>query len=315
MSPHTGIDISSNNIHPIDWPLLYATLKAMGGGAEPFVIVKATQGTFYVNPDFTGDVAGARAAGFKAVGAYLMDQGNDPVGSEEALYRRVAGSLPQFDDDELPTGDSAVAYAVHCSQLLAQAPAMPYYNQSQENTGVFPTGNGAWEANYNNTPGIVHGPNVKLHQYTSVGHVAGIAGNVDVNAWVGTEVDFDAMFQLATPPNVGPPPIPAPTVFVIPGGDMPDVGFIAELPIGPDGRGWGVYDGGINSDPGSASLSPAIPFANFKGATPWCDDPVHDSDKDSPNIGVQNRGSWVFVRASGAAPGDTAVAYITYATP
>ena len=88
--------------------------------------------------------------------------------------------------------------------------------------------------------------------------------------------------------------------------------IIAIVPVGPSGEGWAVYDGGINSDPGSASLSPAIAWPKVIAATPWCADPAHDPDRPSPNVGVQDRGGWLFLRVSGAAPGNTAVAHVSY---
>jgi hypothetical protein len=194
---HHGVDVSSNN-HPdnasIDWPLVFADLKARGGGQQPFAIVKAIQGTHYVNPFFSEDVNGARAAGF-ALGAYLMDQGDDDPAAREAVFRRVAGPLPQFDDDELPEGN--LAYATHCAALVAQNPAaLVYLNQSQEDEG-FPTGAALWEANYNDLPGVTHKPAL-IHQYTNIGSVDGIIGAVDVDAFLGTEAEFAALFAAVT---------------------------------------------------------------------------------------------------------------------
>jgi hypothetical protein len=208
---HFGIDVSSNN-HPnnvaIDWMAAYNDLKSRGGGAQPFVIVKATQGTGYVNPFFNQDVAAAKAAGF-AIGAYLMDQGNDDVAAEEAMFKRVAGPIPQFNDDELPMGSTA--YAQHCSQLVAQNPAaLDYLNQNEENNG-FPPGAGYWEANYNNAPGITNKPAL-MHQFSNVGQVAGIQGDVDLNAWLGSEQQFANAFAYAGNPTPLPGPIAGPTV-------------------------------------------------------------------------------------------------------
>lgn len=195
---HFGVDISSNNPHPINWPAAYADLKARGGGAQPFAIVKATQGTGYVNDFFAEDVHAATTAGF-AVGAYLMDQGNDDVAAEEALFRRIAGGLPQFDDDELPMGNAQ--YAAHCAELLAQAPsAGDYLNQSEEDEG-FPLSTVPWEANYDGQPGVTHRV-VLIHQFSDSGTVNGIGGRVDLNAWLGTDAQFDRVFHLViTPPT------------------------------------------------------------------------------------------------------------------
>ena len=208
---HYGIDVSSNNAHPIDYAAAVAALRQMGNGAQPFVIVKATQGSWYVNPDFAADVAGFKAAG-AAVGAYLMDEGNADVATEEAFYRRVAGPIPQYDDDELPMGNSD--YVAHCAALVAQNPkASDYLNQSEEDEG-FPPGAGIWEANYNNQPGVTHRPGVLIHQYSDVGRVAGIQGDVDLNVFLGTETQFAEMFAYVK----GDPSVPtlnAPIVDVV----------------------------------------------------------------------------------------------------
>ena len=191
---HFGVDVSSNNPHPINYKAVADRLRELGGGAQPFVIIKATQGTGYVNPDFSEDVAGFRAQGC-AIGAYLMDEGTAGVAEEEAAFRRVAGGLPQFDDDELPMGNAA--YAQHCADLLAQNPnAMDYLNQAEE-AGGYPQGGGPdWEANYNKTPGRVRNPRARLHQYDDAGRINGAEGNWDLNAWLGTEDEFAQMFHL-----------------------------------------------------------------------------------------------------------------------
>lgn len=208
---HFGIDISSNNTHPIDYGAVVAYLRELGGGEQPFVIVKATEGTGYINPDFHGDVLGFRNAG-AAVGAYLMDHGSSNVATEEGVFKRVAGSLPQFDDDEIPDGMSNSAYAQHCAQLLAQNPvAVDYLNQSEENSG-FPEGDGDWEANYNKQPGVVHSPKALIHQYDDQGVIPGAQGYFDMNAWLGTEDQFAKMFAETPVPAQAPEPQPQPVV-------------------------------------------------------------------------------------------------------
>lgn len=181
--PHFGVDVSSNNPHPINWPALFSALKGAGLGATPFAIVKISQGTGYVNPDAGEDLAAAKAAGF-VVGGYLMDQGNADPAAEEAIFRAHISGVPQFDDDELPEGLSTGAYIAHLESLVAQDPAAPQYlNQSEE--GGFPSGAGIWEANYNGRPGVVHRTGVLIHQYTSSATVPGCAGVFDLNCWLG----------------------------------------------------------------------------------------------------------------------------------
>jgi len=196
--PHYGVDVSSNNAHPINWPALFTYLSARGGGAKPFAIIKISQGTGYVNPDASGDIAAAKAAGF-VVGGYLMDQGNDDPAAEEAVFRANSAGVPQFDDDELPEGLSTQAYIAHLQSLVAQDPGAPdYLNQSEEDEG-FPAEAGIWEANYNGQPGVTHRPGVLIHQFTATGQVPGCAGEFDLNCWLGSEAQFSQFFGLPLP--------------------------------------------------------------------------------------------------------------------
>ena len=171
--PIFGVDVSSNNPHPINWPALFSALKGAGLGATPLAIVKISQGTGYVNPDAGEDLAVAKAAGF-VVGGYLMDQGNADPAAEEAIFRAHISGVPQFDDDELPEGLSTGAYIAHLESLVAQDPAAPQYlNQSEEGAGYRP----GRESGRPTTgrPGVVHRTGVLIHQYTSSATVPGCA--------------------------------------------------------------------------------------------------------------------------------------------
>lgn len=110
------------------------------------------------------------------------------------------------------------------------------------------------------------------------------------------------------------PPVPPAVVNNYPALEGPVPSIIAKLPIGPAGEGWGIFDGGKNTDPGSASLSPAIPFDKFVSATAWSDDPVHDHpDTATPVIGIQDRNGYLYLKATGApASSATPVAYIAF---
>lgn len=211
---HYGVDVSSNNRHPIDWPVLYTYLANLGGGAQPFAIIKISQGTGYINTLSVADIPEAKAAGF-AVSGYLMDQGNANVLLEETIYKAHAIGLTQTNDIELPEGDTVAAYIGHAKLLVAQNPNAPsYLNQSEEDEG-FPVGAGVWEANYNGRPGIVHKAGALIHQYTSTGSVPGIpVGVFDLNLFLGTEAQFATLFSLNPVAATSLPPVaspPAPT--------------------------------------------------------------------------------------------------------
>jgi hypothetical protein len=241
-----GVDISSNNAHPINWTALFTFLKNLGGGAQPYVIIKATQGTGYINGDLKADIAAAKAAGF-AVAAYLMDQGNDNVASEEALFKSVCEGLPQFDDDELPEGSSTATYIAHLKALDAQDPAAEdYLNQSEVAEG-FSEGDGLWLAEYNDEPNVVSHP-CEQHQYTDALTIPGCAGVFDGNVWLGTPARFAASFAYVTGTPaavaVAPTPPPAPVVSLNAQGtpvQEDDGTMMIPVSVGPldaNGNGW-----------------------------------------------------------------------------
>lgn len=201
MTQHYGVDVSSNNPHPMAWPAIIAHLRALGGGAQPFVIVKIIQGTGYVNPDQAIDIAAARAAG-AAVAGYLMDEGNANVAAEEALFQRTT-SLPQTDDIELPEGLTVAQYIAHSHDLVNIHPnELSYLNQSEEAEG-FPNGEGLWLAEFNKQPGVTKYP-CWMQQYDNEGTIPGAAGIFDMDVWCGSEAQFAAFFQIA-PPAPTPP--------------------------------------------------------------------------------------------------------------
>jgi lysozyme len=214
---HYGVDVSSNNPHPINWTALAAYLKQVGG-EQPFAIVKITQGTGYVNPDAAVDVAAARAAGF-AVAGYLMDQGNDAPSAEEQVFQANSMQLPQANDIELPEGLTVAQYIAHSQQLTAlNSSALTYLNQSEVAEG-FPTQN-LWLAEYNGAPGTVSHACL-VHQYTSSATVVGVTGQLDLNVWLGTEVQFSQYFAASEDPVslyiVAPQTAGDPTFVIIDG--------------------------------------------------------------------------------------------------
>lgn len=201
---HYGVDVSSNNPHPINWQAVGSYLKSLGGGGQPFVFVKVNQGTSYVNPYAKQDVADAKYAGF-AVGGYLMSEGGQDPNTQQQLYRSIVGSLPEAIDTELPNGVSTQQYIAETQQLLALNPeALDYLNQSQEASG-FPNGSGLWLADYNNDPNSASYPNL-IHQYQNQGTIPGTSGIWDLNVWNGTESQFGQFFGLVPTPTPTPTP-------------------------------------------------------------------------------------------------------------
>jgi len=197
-----GIDVSSNNPHPINWSAAYNYLKSLGNG-QPFVFVKINQGTDYLNPYAQGDIQAARAAGF-AVGGYNMTVGTEDATAQQNFYRSAVAGLPEGFDVELPNGASTAQYIAQTAAFVAQNHSgLVYLNQAEVAEG-FPTGAGLWLAQYNNSPGNTAYPCI-IHQYQNAGTIPGCAGIFDLNVWTGTDAAFNQFFGLT------PVPTPAPT--------------------------------------------------------------------------------------------------------
>lgn len=100
----------------------------------------------------------------------------------------------------------------------------------------------------------------------------------------------------------GPAPTPAPVnqPTCIQGENMEQ--FIASVPIGADGKGEAIFDGGANTLKGIASLSPAIPYPKFTAATAYgpCVG-VGDTDYDG-RVEQQNRNGFLYLAAHGFPP-------------
>lgn len=206
-----GPDVSGwqhSNGAPIDW----ARVKAAGSS---FAIVKATDGSSYVNPWFTRDRAAA-TANHVAVGAYAYVHPALPISTATTQAQhfaaaignqRVAGTLPPVMDLELSNGLSSGDLITWSQQFLetvraltGRTPAVytyPYFwSTAMANTSAlrrYPL----WLARYSSTaPAPLPGwPSWTMWQYSSTSQVSGIAGAVDLSRFAGTAA------QLATYAN------------------------------------------------------------------------------------------------------------------
>ncbi|WP_230205134.1 GH25 family lysozyme [Parafrankia elaeagni] len=194
-----GIDIASwqhPGSAPIDW-------NAVKGSGVSFAIVKATEGTNYTNPYFTGDRTAARQAGL-TVGAYHYARPAAPISTAVDQARhflavtgltRMAGHLAPVLDIETTGGLDPVALTAWTRAFLEEVESQTgrapiiYTYRSFWTDHMADTRDFAhypfWFAIYNNetTPGWLPGgwPGWAMWQYTSSGTVPGISGNVDMN--------------------------------------------------------------------------------------------------------------------------------------
>lgn len=178
------IDVSSNQVHPIDW----AAVKKSGVAG---VIVKATQGLSYVNPYYDQDVKGCVAVGLPVV-AYHFATFAGAV-AEARAFRKVAGARARALDIEtsanLPWANEFLGLLQECGGL-SHAQTMLYGSESSlPIKGLISL---LWVADYGvKTPGRP----CALWQFTETGKVPGIANAVDVSWWMGTTAQFDAFFK------------------------------------------------------------------------------------------------------------------------
>jgi GH25 family lysozyme M1 (1,4-beta-N-acetylmuramidase) len=183
---------------PIDW-----TKVAKAG--KDFAIVKATEGTTYVNPYFAGpyanDYADSAAAGL-VHGSYHFARPSLPIASsakaQAALFAQTIGpvttkaTLPPALDLEVTGGLTpgqlvtwAQAFMLDMRTLTGRTPMLYTYPYFWEHDLGDPTALARyplWMANF----GASVAPISDLWQYTDHAHINGIQDAVDVSKFMGT---------------------------------------------------------------------------------------------------------------------------------
>lgn len=191
-----------------------------------FVIVKATQGTGYVNPDCARAVGQARNLG-KLFGVYHYIGGGDAVGEANYFVDNCRGwvgegvfALDWESGENSAWGDESYLDAV-VGQVVACTgiPPMIYVEESRYGPvrSVADRHNcGMWVAEYasENATGYQDAPwnegtyQCAIRQYSSSGQLDGWGGNLDLNKFYG---DRDAWNRYATGGANAVPPPHAPT--------------------------------------------------------------------------------------------------------
>ena len=162
------IDVSSNQ-HPGNAPINW---KEVAGAGVTTAIIKATQGTNYVNPFFHSDVAGALAAGLEVMAYHYADFGSSAQ-LEAEFFLGVAGHLAQCLDIE--TSENA-AWARSFMQALGRPAAeLLVYGSASSLVGIHAQIPAlAWPAAYGQGyPGWG-----VLWQFTSTARIPGIVGKL-----------------------------------------------------------------------------------------------------------------------------------------
>lgn len=179
-----------------------------------FVIVKATEGTGYVNPTCDPMYQAAKAAG-KKVGVYHFARNSVNSADAEADFfvKNVQGYIKQAVlvlDWEDATHD--VAWALRwLQQVEAKTGVKPliYMSESVVNShdwsSVANAGYGLWVAKYRDyaadynydmagagaTPSVKYWPFYAMWQWSSAGRLDGWGGNLDVNEFYGDGAAWD----------------------------------------------------------------------------------------------------------------------------
>lgn len=195
-----------------------------------FVIVKATQGTTYVNPDCDRAYQQAKEAG-RLLGVYHYFSGGDPVAEAEFFAKNVKGYV----------GEAILVLDWEGEQnaKFSQGPAIakPFLDKVKELTGVRPliymsksvcrahdwsavaSEYALWVAQYadNNTTGYQSKPwtdnkgygawsGPAIFQYSSHGRLTGYSGNLDINI---AYIDATVWKAYAKGSKSSPTPAPA----------------------------------------------------------------------------------------------------------
>lgn len=198
----------------------------------PIAIIKMSGGDdgVYYDSKASRNYALAKQTG-KAVGMYHFAGGKDPIVEADFFI----SSCSPLEKDDVMILDWEVAHSnpvewcrIFIQRVIDKTGTRPliYMNTSTENrydwSPVIAQNIGLWLADYRFAPSgnvpVTHWKTYVMHQYTSSGSVAGVAGNVDMNVWFGTVDQFKKYgYQPASqPPPVVIPPVVAPPIVVPP---------------------------------------------------------------------------------------------------
>jgi GH25 family lysozyme M1 (1,4-beta-N-acetylmuramidase) len=210
-----GIDVFEKYQHTIDWA------KVSGAGVRN-VFVKLSNGSRLASPAGDHYVNGARLVGI-AVGGYAYVLAGDPsaqadVFAAELLRLNALDLAPalDFEDAGLPSGTAArrAFVVVFFGRLKVKIPRLTRVLLYGSGSALAAMDAGTislpglevliWDAEYGPNNGAEHPVThykgaIAVHQYTSVGTVSGVSGNVDldtINSDITHPVEGDVAVQL-----------------------------------------------------------------------------------------------------------------------
>lgn len=195
-----------------------------------FVIVKATQGTGYINPDCSRAVEQARGAG-KLFGTYHYISGGDPVAEADYYLNNITnwigkGMLCLDWESNQNRAWGNEAYLERVIERVIDRTHIPpvIYVQASRLAQVAPIAKrhncGLWIASYAsmNTTGYQATPwnegaySCAIRQYSSAGRLNGWKGSLDLNKFYGDKAAWLAYATGGTTPKPETPSVPQITV-------------------------------------------------------------------------------------------------------
>jgi lysozyme len=210
-----GIDVSSWQ-GDIDW-------KAVHASGRQFAVIRVADG-FYVDPKFSQNWAGAKAAGM-ARGVYQFFRASkDGTAQADLLLSHVGGDLGEIApvaDVEVTDGVGAATLNTHLAQWIARIKqATGRTPMIYTSPGLWPSlsgssqfaGEALWVAHWGAACPSLPSPwqNFSFWQYADDGHVPGISGNVDLDRFNGTLAELMGQGSSPPPPQGPPTAKPAP---------------------------------------------------------------------------------------------------------
>ena len=184
-----------------------------------FVIVKATQGTWYTSPSFVKQYSDAKAAG-KLLGIYHYAEGGDYKAEADYFLKTIGDRVGEailcldWEDTDNPTfnsGKDKTWVKNWCDYVAKKTKVKPLvYIQASALSRVSGIGDyGLWVAQYANynrtdyqaTPWNEGAYSCAIRQYSSSGRITGYSKNIDLDKFYG---DATAWKKYANPGNAKP---------------------------------------------------------------------------------------------------------------
>ena len=173
-----------------------------------FVIIKATEGTAYVNPDFTRAYQQAKTMG-KCLGLYHYAQGGNVEAEADHFLNTIGNRVGEaalcldWERNDNPRfGENDVAWVkAWCDYVRAKTSVAPLVYIQQSIMRYFSQigDYGLWIAQYadNNPTGYQANPwnegayTCAIRQYSSHGRLSGWSGNLDLNKFYGDRMAWN----------------------------------------------------------------------------------------------------------------------------